>query len=290
LSKDDKKKIDALDWIVHETTQRVKLLEYGNQIMRYFLLAKQNVDAIKIILAKIPNDTLNLILTQYRCKTTEALSDKIRNIIKEYICFKEYVEGINCFNEWFEGFNQKPAKQAEAESSLSINTTTSTTLSFSDRITYDYQQKQYDDQLAKWSAKTQQLCDKAKKKLYGILMFPNGGWMTDALKDSLIDDDDEDERMMTGDGDDESARNDKVRLSQMHALRKFYIPYMCFVLCEMLNKSNLNKEQLKLVDLIASENYKLYELFDKAQLRTLLLKSANASIHLLDTKFDFMGY
>ncbi len=88
--KDDKKKIDALDWIVHEATQRVKLLEYSNQIMRYFLLNKQNVDAIKIILGKIPNDTLNMILSQYKCKTTDDLTEKIRNIIKEYICFKEY--------------------------------------------------------------------------------------------------------------------------------------------------------------------------------------------------------
>jgi hypothetical protein len=91
LSDDDKQKIDSLDWIVNEKSQRVKLLEYANSIMRYFLLIRQNLEATKLVLQKIPQDTLNVIMVQYKCKSEDDLPLRIINIIKEYICFKEYV-------------------------------------------------------------------------------------------------------------------------------------------------------------------------------------------------------
>lgn len=91
LNDDDKQKIDSLDWIVNEKSQRVKLLEYGNSIMRHFLLIRQNLEATKQVLQKIPQDTLNVIMVQYKCKSEDDLPIKIINIIKEYICFKEYI-------------------------------------------------------------------------------------------------------------------------------------------------------------------------------------------------------
>ena len=59
--------------------------------MRYFLLFKQNLDATKLVLAKVPKDALSIILNQYNCKNPEDLSDVIQNTIKEYLCFKEYI-------------------------------------------------------------------------------------------------------------------------------------------------------------------------------------------------------
>ena len=58
--------------------------------MRYFLLFKQNLEATKLVLAKVPKDALNVILKQYKCAYPEELSHVIQNTIKEYICFKEY--------------------------------------------------------------------------------------------------------------------------------------------------------------------------------------------------------
>jgi hypothetical protein len=62
--------------------------------MRHFLLFKQNLDATKLVLAKVPMDTLNIILKQYNCKQPEELSGLIQNIIKEYLSFKEYTVSI----------------------------------------------------------------------------------------------------------------------------------------------------------------------------------------------------
>lgn len=77
--------------------------------MRYFLLLKQNLDAIKLVLAKIPHDTLNVILSQHKAKHVDDLNGNIQAIIKEYICFKEYIvselylflSNLKCFKIFF---------------------------------------------------------------------------------------------------------------------------------------------------------------------------------------------
>ena len=80
-----------------------KLLEYANLTMRYFLLDRQNFEATKSIHSKIPQDALNIILSQYNFSATgttiesnfqqiiENLPVNVTNTIKEYLCSKEYI-------------------------------------------------------------------------------------------------------------------------------------------------------------------------------------------------------
>jgi hypothetical protein len=107
LNEEDYSKINAIDWIIYDTAQRLKLLEYANQSMRYFLLDRQNFEATKIVYSKIPNDTLAIILAEYNFNQTsnkssgsfdlnlqnfvENLPRNVANVIKEYLCFKEYI-------------------------------------------------------------------------------------------------------------------------------------------------------------------------------------------------------
>ncbi len=108
LTDEDKTKINALDWIVYDTMQRFKLLEYANQTMRYFLLERQSFEAIKLLFAKIPHDTTTIILSQYNFNNSllnqssanienyfqqviDNLPINVANQIKEYLCFKEYI-------------------------------------------------------------------------------------------------------------------------------------------------------------------------------------------------------
>lgn len=87
------------------------------------------------------------------------------------------------------------------------------------------------------------------------------------------------------------TKNDaQARRSQMKALGKLYLPNVCFVLVDMLSKMNLNKDLIKMSDLVASENYKLYMLFEAKQLKCLVSKISDASISLLDEGGDFLGY
>jgi hypothetical protein len=197
---------------------------------------------------------------------------------------------MSLFNEWFEHYSKKPVKFSAPGST---ETSSTTGVSFSDRITQDFQLKQHDDLVAKWSARSMSLCEKAQTKFMNVLTFPNGGWMRDQpiktqdseenLAAEVSEDEDEIEL-------DEAKREEKLRKRQMTALRKLYVPYVCFVLCEMLNKLNWNKELIRLGDMIACENYKLYELFDQSQLKCVLIKFADASIKLIDDNVDFLGY
>ena len=82
----------------------------------------------------------------------------------------------------------------------------------------------------------------------------------------------------------------QIRRSQMNSLRKLYLPNVCFVLSDMLCKMNLHKDIIKISDLIASENFKLYVLFEKNQWKCLINKNADASISLLDEGGDYLGY
>lgn len=184
---------------------------------------------------------------------------------------------MSTFNEWFDNHNKRPQK----------TTTDLQVSSFSDRITQDFHQKQFESLVAQWEFKSKTLCDKALRKFMNVLTFPNGGWM--------IDQTDNDEEHNTSDEFEsdrskEARQEDKHRHKQMETLRKLFIPYVCFVLCEMLYKMNQHKEVIRLSDIIASEHYKLFELFDPNQLRNLLNKFTDSSIQLVDSKYDIFGY
>ena len=114
LTDEDRTKINAIDWILYDPAQRLKLLEYANLTMRYFLLERKNFEATRLVFAKIPSDSIAIILGQYNyygggntsalntstaSSTAEAnfnvamenLPQKVSNYIKEYLCFKEYI-------------------------------------------------------------------------------------------------------------------------------------------------------------------------------------------------------
>lgn len=104
LTEEDHTKINAIDWIAYDPSQRKKLLEYANLTMRYFLLERQFFEATKIVFSKIPADTISIILSQYNLNQTavtnkdlnfeqiiDNLPTNIKNLVKEYFCFKEYI-------------------------------------------------------------------------------------------------------------------------------------------------------------------------------------------------------
>lgn len=111
LTDEDRSKISAIDWIVYDPSQRFKLLEYANLSMRFFLLERKSFEGARQVFAKIPIDTISVILNQYNYSTQfhltfnstasafdsnfnqiiENLPLSVSNSIKEYLCFKEYI-------------------------------------------------------------------------------------------------------------------------------------------------------------------------------------------------------
>lgn len=236
-------------------------------------------------------------------------------------------ESINSYNEWFDFFyKEKPQKPAnymdtQAESNVSMHSHEKT---FAEKMTLDFKLKQYDDLLNRWNSKAHMFGESVKKKFLAVLKFPNG-WMVDVKNidgNQLIDDEDgdddddedssesetidQDEDLAEQDDSDDEMNSDMDSVSQnqerrrsrktskrsrqLKELRKLYLPNVCFVMLDMLAKMNSNQELIKLADLVACENYKLYKLFDKSQMKCLLNKIADSSICLLDSSKDYLGY
>ena len=160
-------------------------------------------------------------------------------------------------------------------------------------MAHDYQHKQHEDLISKWNTNTLQLCNEAKEKFFNILTFPTNGWMVDmfvVMEENEMEDSDDTMNCSTS-SNQSSKREDNVRLNQMNAIRKLYIPYICIVLCEMFSKMGLNKELIQIGNIVASESHKIYDLFDLSQMKSLLNKIALASVQLLENnKSDFLGY
>lgn len=300
LTEEDRTRINAIDWICYDSVQRFKLLEYANLTMRHFLFDRQNFEATQSIYAKVPKDALNVVLGQYNFNTTigqsieanfqqmiDNLPMHVTNTIKEYLCFKEYIEAVNLYNDWFDFFHKdKPIKpmpkfdldQAQLSQQQSGMDKSNV---FAERISYDYQLKQYEDLLVRWNSKAKIYCEKARSKFMGLLKFPFGGWMHDVP----INTDQNDLNEM----DQDEVEIDARRI-QMKALGKLYLPNVCFVLVDMLGGMGMNRELIKMSDLIASESYRLYELFEGRQWQCLVSRLADASICLMDEGGDYMGY
>jgi hypothetical protein len=187
-----------------------------------------------------------------------------------------------------------------------FETTTEQEQSFADRMAFDYQMKQYEDSMSRWYSKALMYQEKVKAKFFAVLKFPFGGWMVDIDKndfqideedngdlidneDQMSDEDNEDDDGMKIDNP-KQLKNNNERRKCLQNLRKIYLPNIFFVLLDMLSKMNLNKELIRLSDLVSSDNYKLYALFENQQLKTLLNKIADASINLLDSNLDYLGY
>ncbi len=217
------------------------------------------------------------------------------------------------YNEWFEYFHkEKPVKPVSKLDADQQRNQTSADQTFAERMAHDYQMKQYEDMSNRWYSKAVAFSEKVRMRLFSVLKFPMGGWMVDIEDNTedndLIDEDNEDEELNSMEDDDldmedtssrvRTGKNNsrallidaQTRSAQLLGLRKFYLPNICFVLIDMLGKMNQNKELIRLSDLVASENYKIYELFEKPQLRSFLNKVANASINLLDSNIDYLGY
>ena len=54
--------------------------------------------------------------------------------------------------------------------------------------------------------------------------------------------------------------------------------------------NELHRDLLRISDLIFSEEYCLYKLFDALKLRSMLSRLADASIRLPDVNKDYLGY
>ncbi|RWS04618.1 nuclear pore complex protein Nup107-like isoform X1, partial [Dinothrombium tinctorium] len=258
---EDSKKIEALEWLLLNNIQYTELLLQANGLMRFFELHGK-IDAARDTFRKLPVDIIDGVFKSWRRHTglTE-LSPQLSNAVREYLCHKAYFQAYESFDEWLKFYhNSKPQEPKKPASTR-----------YTDKVAFEYLKKQYEADLEQWKILLAKQAKLTADKIYNVLIFPDGGWMTDVT--SL-----------------DSKNEDKVRSNQLAALRKKVIPQLTFVLHSLLYSSNHLQSCLKIADIIASEHYGLYKEFHEDQIKDFLRKLRESAIAALNESFDALGY
>ncbi|XP_051547167.1 nuclear pore complex protein Nup107 [Myxocyprinus asiaticus] len=255
---EDQQKIDVIDWLVFDPAQRAEALKQSNAIMRKFLASKKN-DAAKMVFAKVPEDSMREIYRQWEEQGMDTpLPAEEENAIREHLCIRAYLEAHEAFNEWFKHMNcppMKPTPPAQAK--------------FTEKVAHEMKEAEYKIEYENWQGRLGALTDDVKERIYNVLLFVDGGWMVDVRVD---------------------AEEDSERTHQMALLRRLCLPMMTFLLLTVLQRTERHQESLRLADIIASDQHRLYEVFSKEELQKFLHKLRESSLLLLDKGLDPLGY
>ncbi|KAI1882040.1 hypothetical protein AGOR_G00246600 [Albula goreensis] len=255
----DKRKIDVIDWLVFDPSQRAEALKQSNAIMRKFLVSKKH-DAAKEAFAKVPQDSMKEIYRQWEEQGMDTpLPAEDDNAIREHLCIRAYLEAHEAFSEWFGHMNSPPQKPSEPTQ----------TAKFTEKVAHRMKEEEYKLDYDSWKGRLEALTEDVKERIYNVLLFVDGGWMVDVRED---------------------AEEDPERSHQMALLRQQCLPMMTFLLQTVLHSTEQHQESLRLADIIASQQHQLYQVFSKEELRKFLQKVRESSLLLLDKGLDPLGY
>ncbi|XP_015757940.1 PREDICTED: nuclear pore complex protein Nup107-like [Acropora digitifera] len=113
---DDRKKIEAIEWLMFHRSQRSEALKQSNAIIRCFIATRKHA-AAREVFQKIPPDSIDVIHKQWELTGgSTALPPGDDNAIKEYLCIRAYLEAMDGFDYWFQHFHQSvPLKPRHEE-------------------------------------------------------------------------------------------------------------------------------------------------------------------------------
>ncbi|PBC33359.1 nuclear pore complex protein Nup107 [Apis cerana] len=273
LTDTDIDKINALDWLIFYPSQREEALWQTNALIRYFL-ANEKIDAARKAFNKIPVDSIEAIMAEYptmegtltNLTMTSNLSKKASSTIREYVCYKTYLDAQEGFAEWFSHYHHgKPAPLEELPPYAT----------FTEKVAYEHKKAQYNVEMERWTSTMQHHTKAVKQLLFNVLLFPDGGWLVDSNNNN----------------NDEPCTPEEIsRDHQMEKLRELCIPKITLLLHSVMSEMNEHAECIQLADILASEQYQLYKVFQKGRLREVFKKICESSLVLMDQKKDPWGY
>lgn len=180
--------------------------------------------------------------------------------IREYLCYKAYLDAQEGFQEWFQQFHQGKPTPLDALPAYAT---------FTEKVAYDHKKAQYEAELERWKSTMQHHTKAVKQLLFNVLLFPDGGWLIDANN---------------------LTPRDPLRKHQLDKLRNLCIPKVTLLLLTVMSEMNEHSACIELADVIASEQYKLYTVFSKDAMREIYKKICESSVVLMDQKKDAWGY
>lgn len=258
-SEEDLVKIGAIEWLTFDPEQRSEALRQANAMMRVFLGARK-LSACHEAACALPTDTIDIIMKSWQRKAGNTqLPAEDANAIREFLCIQSYLEAQESFSRWFEHFHH--AKPMKPDTGIGGN--------FTERVAIEHKQREYENELTNWQQSLMHQTEVTKKKIYNVLLFIDGGWMVDQRPDD---------------------QPDENRSRQMSQLRQLCLPTLCLLLHKVLHTTEQYKECLQLADIIASDHYKLNQVFQPEELQQLLQRLADSSVALLDSGLNPLGY
>ncbi|RDD42741.1 Nuclear pore complex protein Nup107 [Trichoplax sp. H2] len=241
ISDTDREKIDAIEWMIFNPSQRIEAIKHANAVMRYFIACRKH-SAAREVYTKVPSGSIDLVYKQWQTRAGESnLPADDDNAIREFLCIQAYLDAHEAFTEWFQQYyHGKPEEPHVTQISRQQSIA---------KIAYEEKTKAYRLELERWERNIEIYSKDAIEKLYNVLLFVDGGWMVDARTDAVVD---------------------ESRKHQLEVLRQLCLPLICFLLQTVLQATQQYDQSLRLAVVIASEQYKLYETFRPDELQQFL--------------------
>lgn len=259
ISKEDLEKIEAIDWLVFDQSQRAEAIRQANAVMRGFLATNKSA-AARQVFEKLPPDSVDIVYqNRYREIGSRDLGPDDSNAVREHLCIKACLDAIESFNDWFELYHRgKPTPPESPEGG-----------NFTERMAYDHHMKLYEAEFDHWRHGLELQTKTTKNRIYNILLFADGGWMADQFENETIDD---------------------SREQQMKLLRQLCIPKFIVQLHQILHSTDQFVECMQLAEILTLEKNGLYQVFTKDDLQEMLKLLRQSALMLVNRKQDPFGY
>lgn len=266
ISAIDQRKISALEWLIHLPEQRGELLWQANAMIRTYL-ASSKVECMRQTFRMVPADIVQQLVSLYG--SVDNIPPREECCLKEYLCYKAYLSGVDSFVEWNRLQQNRPKKPQTSHAASSQD-------NFTERMASERKEQAHRSEVVRWEHKVKEQAKQTIELLYNVLMFPDKGWLVDPFIAKLPEN--------------AVQLNWDHRLLQMEKLRSICIPEIALFLNEVMFKSGDFAGCVRLADEISSDNRQLYKVYTKHKLAELLAKIADASLELLNSKLDPWGY
>lgn len=210
------------------------LLRTNAAVRSYFLMQKREV--ARRLITWFPSEVLEQLAEKNECLGN----------IREFGCWQIYFKAVSCHNDWYmfkTGNRPNAIPDSVRQAALA------------QPVQKEAKQKLhlYNNQLREYEKNCDELRNVAVRNLHDALLCVEGGWMNENMLDVDIDD---------------------IRRQELQAVRQCGIPQLVSLLHHVFQKSGMVAEAVDVASIVAREEFKLYESFRPAEMKSLLKKIA----------------
>lgn len=265
----DSRRISALEWLTFYAEQKSDLLWQACALIRTFL-GEARVECVRRAFEMVPIDTVGGLIEEHG--GAERLPYREECTVKEYLCYQSYLAALDGYNDWTRCFHARPAEPRAAAAAAA----------FTERIAAEHREQAFRAETARWRVGLDEQTRVTRELMFGVLRFPEGGFLVDPEMVEAATATEEDERL----GD----RDWQARSVQLDALRRLCVPEMVVLLHRVLHEAGDYRQCVQLADVLADERQKLYAVYAKHRLAEIIGKIGESSLALMNEKLDPWGY